>query len=142
MTGPGRTPDGTDRRLDATQRTRLADERVGWLCTLRPDGSPHLTPVWFVCNGSTVWVATASSTVKACNISRDPRVSFALQDGDAPLVGEGRAQLFATGEAPDAVVAGFAAKYGWSIGEPESDGRPPVVLGVRVDRWLLDGTAR
>ncbi|MEU7799334.1 pyridoxamine 5'-phosphate oxidase family protein [Micromonospora arborensis] len=27
---------------------RLARELNVWLCTLRRDGSPHLTPVWFV----------------------------------------------------------------------------------------------
>ncbi|WBB66098.1 pyridoxamine 5'-phosphate oxidase family protein [Micromonospora sp. WMMD812] len=27
---------------------RLDRERGVWLCTLRPDGSPHLTPVWFL----------------------------------------------------------------------------------------------
>ncbi|MFJ8363696.1 pyridoxamine 5'-phosphate oxidase family protein [Streptomyces sp. NPDC093984] len=27
---------------------RLARERNAWLCTVRPDGSPHVTPVWFL----------------------------------------------------------------------------------------------
>ncbi|MDG4794291.1 pyridoxamine 5'-phosphate oxidase family protein [Micromonospora sp. WMMD1082] len=34
--------------ISAGVLARLEGERVGWLCTLRPDGSPHLTPVWLL----------------------------------------------------------------------------------------------
>jgi len=34
--------------LDQRVIQRLRQERHAWLCTLRPDGSPHITPVWFV----------------------------------------------------------------------------------------------
>lgn len=120
---------------------RLAAERVGWLCTLRSDGSPHLTPVWFFHTESTLWVATSAWTVKARNVSRDARVSFALPDGDAPLVAEGLATVV-TVDVPVEVVAGFAAKYGWSITDPGPDGHPPVLMRIPVRRWLMVGTAR
>ena len=34
--------------LSRSVRQRLRTDDVVWLCTLRPDGSPHLTPVWDV----------------------------------------------------------------------------------------------
>ncbi|MEU9740630.1 pyridoxamine 5'-phosphate oxidase family protein [Micromonospora chersina] len=36
--------------------TRLATERNVWLCTVRRDGSPHVTPVWFVHADGTWWI--------------------------------------------------------------------------------------
>ncbi|WP_262286823.1 pyridoxamine 5'-phosphate oxidase family protein [Micromonospora sp. MA102] len=47
MTGPSAVPP-TDVEI------RLPRESNAWLCTLRPDGSPHLTPVWFVYAGGLV----------------------------------------------------------------------------------------
>ncbi|MEU1841804.1 pyridoxamine 5'-phosphate oxidase family protein [Micromonospora chersina] len=35
-------------------------ESNAWLCTLRPDGSPHLTPVWLVYVGGTWWIGCDS----------------------------------------------------------------------------------
>ncbi|MEU7754973.1 pyridoxamine 5'-phosphate oxidase family protein [Micromonospora sp. NPDC049171] len=49
MTEP-RTMPSTDVAL------RLSREWNVWLCTLRRDGSPHLTPVWFVYADETWWI--------------------------------------------------------------------------------------
>ncbi|WP_305788236.1 pyridoxamine 5'-phosphate oxidase family protein [Symbioplanes lichenis] len=44
-------------RLDPEVAARLEREPLAWLCTLRGDGSPHLTPVWFVFHDSPDLVA-------------------------------------------------------------------------------------
>jgi len=120
---------------------RLAEERNVWLCTVRPDGSPHLTPVWFVHDGSRWWIGTDGGSVKVRNIRAESRVSLALEDGGSPVVAEGdavpRHEPF-----PAGVVAAFAAKYGWDVTEPEQPGGERVLLEVRVRRWLMAGTAR
>ncbi|SCL70263.1 pyridoxamine 5'-phosphate oxidase family protein [Micromonospora chersina] len=119
--------------------TRLADERNVWLCTVRRDGSPHVTPVWFIYADGTWWIGCDARSVKARNLEVDPRVSLALEDGTAPVVAEGVAHLH-RGDYPATVVEAFADKYeGWDVGEPEGE---RVLLEVPVRRWLFAGTAQ
>lgn len=119
---------------------RLAAEQVVWLCTLRPDGSPHLTPVWFCYLGESWWISSASRNVKVANLAKDPRVSLALTDGDRPVVAEGTAD-FHHGTYPDDVTAAFVDKYGgWDITDHVTEG-PRVLIRVRTRRWLLTGSA-
>jgi PPOX class probable F420-dependent enzyme len=61
-----------------------AGTRTGKLATVRPDGSPHVAPIWFVCDddGSIVF-NTGRDTVKGRALRRDPRVSMVV-DEEAP----------------------------------------------------------
>ncbi|MDG4837670.1 pyridoxamine 5'-phosphate oxidase family protein [Micromonospora sp. WMMD967] len=123
-------------------QARLAREPNVWLCTLRRDGSPHLTPVWFVYVDGTWWIGSGSRNVKVRNILEDPRVSLALEGGNAPVVAEGTARVHRDGF-PDAVVEAFAGKYeGWDVGRQVSPGGERVLLEIPVRRWLLAGTAQ
>ncbi len=109
-----------------------------WLCTLRPDGSPHLTPVWFLYVDDGWWISTASRNVKVANLEHDARVSLALPDGDRPVVAEGLAELHRDGF-PSDVIADFASKYGgWDITDHVTEG-PRVLLRISVQRWLVTG---
>jgi len=126
--------------LDLDAASRVSESRIGWLTTIRPDGSPHTTPVWFVFDEKDIWIATGRRNVKVANVRADPRVSIAV-DGSAaaPLVAEGRAELVEVAATSRAVVAAFAEKYdGWDIGDESVDG-PRVVVKVKVSRWLLAG---
>jgi hypothetical protein len=116
----------------------LREASALWLTTLRADGSPHTTPVWFVYLDERVWIATGERNTKVSNIVGDDRVSMAV-DGTAPspLVGEGRVLMHAVESAPGRVREGLAAKYdGWDVRDPSPDGRR-VILEVVVERWLL-----
>lgn len=117
-------------------RERLETERNAWMCTLRPDGSPHVTPVWFVHLHDTWWICSERPNAKLRNVSADPRVSLHLEDGDHPVVAEGRAIVHRTGYPVD-VVSAFRVKYGWDIDTPES-----VLYEVPVTKWLLSGEAQ
>ncbi len=121
---------------------RLRQDRTAWLCTLRADGSPHLTPVWFVHLDDRFWISSGERNVKVRNVARDPRVSLALEDGDAPCVAEGRVVVHRDGFRED-VLHAITAKYdGWdSAAEVEPFGRR-VLLEMIIDRWLLRGTAQ
>ena len=126
--------------LSPDAASRVSEARIGWLTTLRPDGSPHTTPVWFVFDEDTFWIATGRRNVKAANMRADQRVSIAV-DGSAaaPLVAEGRAELMDVAATGRAVVAAFAEKYdGWDSADDSVDG-PRVVVRVVVSRWLLGG---
>lgn len=121
---------------------RLADELNVWLCTLRRDGSPHVTPVWFVYADDAWWIGCDDRSVKVRNVLADPRVSLALEDGTSPVVAEGVAQVH-RGDFPTGVVAAFAGKYGgWDVRQRAAGGGGRVLLEIPVRRWLLAGTAQ
>jgi PPOX class probable F420-dependent enzyme len=121
---------------------RLRRDRTAWLCTLRADGSPHLTPVWFVHRDGRFWISSGERNVKVRNIIADPRVSLALEDGDAPYVAEGRVVVHRDELRAD-VLREITAKYdGWdSAAEIAPYGRR-VLLELIIDRWLLRGAAQ
>ncbi|WDZ85648.1 pyridoxamine 5'-phosphate oxidase family protein [Micromonospora cathayae] len=120
---------------------RLAGQRNAWLCTLRPDGSPHVTPVWFVHRQGQWWICTAAGNRKARNVTGDPRVSLALEDADGPVVAEGTVTVHRD-TFPAEVVAAFRDKYGWDVTGPDQPPGGNVLLQVTVTRWLLTGVVR
>ncbi|MGW4126579.1 pyridoxamine 5'-phosphate oxidase family protein [Amycolatopsis japonica] len=129
-------------KRDQSLIERLARERNAWLCTLRGDGSPHVTPVWFVYLDDVFWIGSGERNVKVRNIDGDPRVSLALEDGDAPAVAEGVARVH-RGALREDVLAALAAKYdGWAAGVEIAPFGTRVLLEVPVKRWLLEGVAQ
>jgi PPOX class probable F420-dependent enzyme len=65
--------------LDLTQKKAFAQ-----LATLMPDGSPHVSPVWFEYDGKEILVNSAKGRVKDRNVRRDPRVGIDIVDPDNP----------------------------------------------------------
>jgi hypothetical protein len=55
---------------------------TGKVATVRPDGRPHLAPIWFVIddNNNDLVFTTGHTSRKAKNILRDPRVSISVDD--------------------------------------------------------------
>ena len=131
-------PQGLDQRVIQ----RLRHERHAWLCTLRPDGSPHITPVWFVFHETTWWVGSSARNKKVRNLVRDPRVSLALESGAAPIVAEGWAVIH-RGDFPAGIVEMFRSKYdGWDVTARVAAEGARVLVQVPVARWLLAGLAQ
>lgn len=65
--------------------------RPGMLATVRPDGRPHLVPVWYeieLADGAdmpTLLFNTGADTVKGRNLRRDGRASLCVQDDKPPF---------------------------------------------------------
>ena len=119
--------------------SRLETDANLWLATTRPDGRPHLAPVWFVAVDGDLWVGTGADSVKVRNLDADARATVALEDGDAPVVAEVTAELVAR-PFPPPVVGAFAAKYGWDLRvEVDDDLGPVVLLRLRPVRWVMGG---
>jgi PPOX class probable F420-dependent enzyme len=76
----------------------LAGTRTGKLATVRADGRPHVTPIWFVLDGDDVIFTTGSDSLRGKAIRRDPRVSMCVDDETPPysfVMLEGRAETSA-----------------------------------------------
>jgi PPOX class probable F420-dependent enzyme len=126
-------------------RSRFAAARVARLATVRPDGSPHLVPVVFALDGSTVVFAVddkpkgTRELQRLANIRADPRVSVLVDhyDEDWPSVwwvrADGRARVVDAGPALDRAVALLAKKY------PQYEASPPpgpaVLIHIETWRW-------
>lgn len=58
--------------------------RTAKLATVRPDGRPHVAPVWFLMDSDDVVLSTGEDTVKGRNLQADPRVSLSVDDQSPP----------------------------------------------------------
>jgi PPOX class probable F420-dependent enzyme len=63
----------------------LASPRTAQAATVRPDGRPHIAPVWFDLDGDDLVFTTWHTTVKARDLRRDPRISLCVDDERAPF---------------------------------------------------------
>ena len=61
---------------------RLRDEKIAWLTTVRRDGQPQSSPVWFLWREGEVVVYSKPTTQKVRNVQANPRVSVHLRDVD------------------------------------------------------------
>jgi len=50
----------------------LSEEPVVWLSTVRPDGAPHLVPIWFTWDGTSLLVFSKPGAQKVRNLSANP----------------------------------------------------------------------
>ena len=104
-----------DRSTDAAARVaRLLDaEPVVWLSTVRPDGTPHLVPIWFSWDGESILIASKPHARKVANLRANPRVMLALgepdDDFDVGLL-EGVAEVL-DGPAAQSLPASHLRKY-------------------------------
>jgi len=71
---------------------RLATSHDYWLATVRPDGRPHVTPVWGVWDGEAVWFSSSGGSRKARNLAANPHATITTDDAldDHRLEGEVR----------------------------------------------------
>jgi nitroimidazol reductase NimA-like FMN-containing flavoprotein (pyridoxamine 5'-phosphate oxidase superfamily) len=72
---------------------RLAASHDFWLATVRPDGRPHLMPVWAVWHRSSVWFSCSGRSRKTANLSANARCSISTDNPIEPVVIEGVAEL-------------------------------------------------
>jgi PPOX class probable F420-dependent enzyme len=107
------TPAGRETVAGARIRRFLEEEPIVWLSTVRPNGRPHLVPIWFWWDGEALLIFSKPNAQKIRNLRFCPDVMLALGDADEDFdVGllHGMAELV---DAPtrDVVPAAHLAKY-------------------------------
>ncbi len=65
----------------------------GKLATIHRDGTPHVTPVWFLYEEGKFLVNTSEDRVKFKNIKRDDRVALLIDDEYVYVLVEGAARV-------------------------------------------------
>jgi PPOX class probable F420-dependent enzyme len=100
-----------DARLDRF----LSREPVVWLSTVRPDGAPHLVPIWFTWDGTSLLVFSKPGAQKVRNLRAHPVAMLALgepeDDFDVALA-EATVELFdaPASELPEAHLVKYASR--------------------------------
>lgn len=92
---------------------RLRDEQVIWLTTIREDGQPLPTPVWFLWVGNTFLIYSQPDALKVKNIANNSKVALNLNSdawGGEVVVITGEAAIDAS--IPSAInVPAYIEKY-------------------------------
>jgi PPOX class probable F420-dependent enzyme len=57
------------------------------LATINPDGTPQLTPIWYLHDGHDLLMTTRPASRKVRNIRRDPRVTVCIDRPTPPYAG-------------------------------------------------------
>jgi F420H(2)-dependent biliverdin reductase len=93
---------------------KLEQKQIIWLACVRPDGRPHLTPVWFVFYRGKFYIATDPKNIKVRNLKNNPHAVLALEDGLHPVICETTgSQISPPWEV--AIVDLFKQKYQWDL---------------------------
>jgi len=98
---------------DAHIDQRLHDELMIWLSTVRPDGRPHIVPVWFLWDGQTILIFSQLNAQKLRNLRHNLNVALALDmrnEGADIVFLEGCAELVNDPNV-NATLPAFAKKY-------------------------------
>jgi PPOX class probable F420-dependent enzyme len=97
---------------------RLRAEPIIWLSSVRPNGRPHLVPVWFLWDGESILIFSKPNNQKLRNIQENPNVMLALeaanQGNDIVLI-EGVAEFVEDPEVSPAMPE-YAEKYAGLLG--------------------------
>jgi hypothetical protein len=101
---------------------RMAEARNYWIGTSRPDGRPHVMPVWGIWLEGELYFGTDRNSRKSRNLKENPSVAVHLESGDDVVIVEGLASEVRDPERIAAVDSAYLAKYGMRIighpGEP------------------------
>lgn len=63
----------------------MARAHTGKLATVRPDGRPHVVPIWFERDGEQIVFTTWHTSVKARNLRHNPWLSLCVDDEAPPF---------------------------------------------------------
>jgi PPOX class probable F420-dependent enzyme len=77
----------------------LRGPHVASLATVRPDGRPHVTPVWYEFDGREFIVSTLRETQKVRNVSKKGFAALTIHTPGAPfqhVIAEGTARVGST----------------------------------------------
>ncbi len=86
-----KAPTGPDSFISwQTVTGQLAAARSYWIATTRPDGRPHVRPVWGLWLDETFCFSTGPTSIKARNLAANPHLTVHLESGDDVVILEGR----------------------------------------------------
>ena len=124
-------------KLTDKQAQLFLGKNFGAVATIRPDGTPHVTPVWVDYDGEHIVFNTATGRAKWRHMLRDPRVTIEVYAQDDPydyVTVTGTAELV-EGDEADRHIDKLSEKY---TGNPKFQSHRPgqrrVIVRVTPER--------
>ena len=113
----------------------------GDLATVRPDGAPAVTPMWFMWDGELLKFTHTTKRQKVRDIAHEPRIAMSVIDPDNP---HRYLQVRGTVESiePDPTGAFYvelSKRYGNVDPQPPADSPDRVVISVRPFTYTKRG---
>jgi hypothetical protein len=120
---------------------RLSNGGWFWLATVRPDGGPHVMPLFAAWAGASFFIASKDQARKSRNLEGESRCVISTDTGDLHVIVEGVARHVRDEAGLQRAVKAFQAVYGWptriqeshldaDYGAPTSGGPPYEVYEV------------
>jgi nitroimidazol reductase NimA-like FMN-containing flavoprotein (pyridoxamine 5'-phosphate oxidase superfamily) len=133
----------------ATERLSVSHNYL--VVTTRPDGRPHVMPVWGLWLDDAFYFSTGRQSRKAQNLGANPYCVVSTDRLDEAVIVEGMAEEVAGRDSLKPFYEAYKEKYDWDLEkmgfdkEPVYIVRPRVVFGIRerdftssATRWTFD----
>jgi uncharacterized pyridoxamine 5'-phosphate oxidase family protein len=111
---------------------RLKNTSNYFLSTVRPDGRPHVMPIWGIWLGMAFYFSTAKTSIKARNLAANPNCVLCPGDADEAVILEGIAKEINDKKTLSKFAKLYYEKYKWDLSEmtqPVYILKPKVVFG-------------
>jgi len=130
---------------------RLSISHNYLVATTRPDGRPHMMPVWGLWLDDAFYFSTGRQSRKAQNLDANPHCVVSTERAEEAVIVEGVAREITDRAQLRPFFESYKAKYDWDLeqmgfaNEPVYIVRPRVVFGIRerdftssATRWTFD----
>ncbi len=121
-------------------RERLAASMNYWVATTRPNGNPHVAPVWGILLDDVVYFGTSVTSQKGRNLQKNPNIVVHLESGYEVVIIEGRVEMVKNQNDFERIAPIYAEKYAVHGYEPNAEelasGTMYYVLPNVVMAWL------
>ncbi len=134
----------------AWARERFSKSHNYLLSTVRPDGSPHVMPVWGIWLEGAFYFSTSATSRKAKNLEQNPRCVVCNEEADEAVILEGAAWRMGDAEIPAQAFVDYKAKYEWEldpkrgpvyrVGATAVFAMPEKEFPKGVTKWLFEGS--
>ena len=95
---------------------RLLTSHDYWLATTRPDGAPHVMPVWAMWHDTALWFSCSGDSRKVRNLRAEPRCVLTTDNPREPVILEGVAAVVADPATLQIILDLENAKYDTAYG--------------------------
>lgn len=124
---------------------RMERSRNYWVGTVRPDGRPHVVPVWGVWLDGTLYFGGGPDTRWSRNLAISPQVAVHLESGDDVVILEGSVERITDPDHPlvTRLDDAYEAKYHMRHGIPFWVLRPRIAFAWskfpdNTTRWVFN----
>lgn len=125
---------------------KLVNARNYFIATTRPDGRPHLMPIWGLWIDGLFAFSTSITSVKSRNLVANASCAVTIEDGHHCVLFEGEARITQLSEVPGFIEA-YGRKYGKENTGPIGDGpiwtvKPTIAFVFKEDETFSTSATR